>query len=924
MLSTLNLRAALCAALALSCTAALATDPESGSLTTTSGPVTFSGGPYFVSDPTSGCEDPPGACDEFVLTVDLPAGYAEAHPQDSLLIELTWNPQETDLDLKLLNEDRSEADSSGNGPGTPERITVTPVKSGVTHYIVQVIPFAAGGATASGRITLVTEGTPVAQLQASGLPPRFINYVSPPGLGDSAGEPTMGWNPATQKAMYVASVETDRVTFPELLVPAQPQACDALWEDVTDPVVSAETVDPILETHQASGRTFVSHNFTGANALFGYTDDDGETWIQAGVSPPNGGADHQGIGTGPYPADSPLANGPFDYAVYFCSQANATAFCARSDTGGASFGNGMPIRTPEDCTDTSAIHGHPQVAPDGTVYVPNRICNHPDGSSAQTISVSEDAGLTWVVRDIPGSLPAQKDPAVGVATDGTIYACYEAPDHSAHAVVSKDKGVTWSNDYNISAAHNIKTVRFVTAVAGDPDRAGCAFIGTPTEGGSEALDFPGYWYPFVAATYDGGQSWHTVNLSPNDPIQGKGGVCVSGINCTGNNRNLLDFNDLIMDDKGQMMFAYADGCITDCVGNPDLNSFSDNGVITRQTGGRGLLAAFDRTDPQLPKNACMTDGVRTSQQASLRWREPDNGGAAISNYKVYRSTTAGTQGEFIGDAGTKAAYVDRTANPAVEKYYYSVIAENSKGASTLSNVLELTVGPEPVLESACAVPGITVGTDLAGDAQSMQDAYDILSMHVAEPANTPGQFAATLKLADLSLLPPNSLWAVRFHAPIQPANGIDWFVGMHTEGGTPTYVYGSVEVQDATASSVAVYTIEGEIDAASAYAADGTITLLANKALFGLEPGMAMTTITGTTRPFTSTQSPIAAGGQDTADGGGYVIAGNLPCSEARAVVVAPVAAVSASADTGRFGSGALGLLLLLPLGFAALRRRKQ
>ncbi|TAL57890.1 MAG: exo-alpha-sialidase, partial [Legionella sp.] len=316
------------------------------------------------------------------------------------------------------------------------------------------------------------------------------------------------------------------------LSPALPQACEAQWEDVTDILSSATTVDPILETEQVSGRTFVSNQFVGPNALFAYTDDDGENWVSASASPPNGGSDHQTVGVGPYPADSPFAN-LYDYAVYFCSQAaNAGAFCARSDTGGASFGPGVPVRTPAECGTSGGIHGHLQVAPDGTAYLPLRTCTKPDGSSSQAISVSTDAGVTWKVVYIPGSEAAQKDPAVGIATDGTMYACYEAPDHSAHAVVSKDRGATWSKDYNISARVGAKTTRFVTVTAGDPDRAACAFIATPTPGNSEALDFPGFWYGYVATTYDGGETWHTVNATGEDPLQGAGGVCVSGINCT--------------------------------------------------------------------------------------------------------------------------------------------------------------------------------------------------------------------------------------------------------------------------------------------------------------------------------------------------------------------------------------------------------
>ncbi len=65
-------------------------------------------------------------------------------------------------------------------------------------------------------------------------------------------------------------------------------------------------------------------------------------------------------------------------------------FCARSDDGGLTFGAGVPIYNLTQC---SGIHGHVKVAPDGTVYVPNRGCG-----ATQAVVVSADNGLTWAVQ----------------------------------------------------------------------------------------------------------------------------------------------------------------------------------------------------------------------------------------------------------------------------------------------------------------------------------------------------------------------------------------------------------------------------------------------------------------------------------------------------------------------------------------------
>ena len=47
-----------------------------------------------------------------------------------------------------------------------------------------------------------------------------------------------------------------------------------------------------------------------------------------------------------------------------------------------------------------------------------------------------------------------------------------------------------------------------------------------------------------------------------------------------------------MDEKGRVLYGYADGCVDDCeAGGP--NSFSSKATIARQSGGKGLLCQFD-------------------------------------------------------------------------------------------------------------------------------------------------------------------------------------------------------------------------------------------------------------------------------------------------------------------------------------------
>ena len=123
------------------------------------------------------------------------------------------------------------------------------------------------------------------------------------------------------------------------------------------------------------------------------------------------------MGGGPFHA--PLSSPLYPNAVYYASQCIADATCAVSLDGGITFGPSTPMYTIADC---AGLHGHLKVGPDGTVYVPNKSCGSPDGVA---VVVSEDNGLTWVVRNIPNSPSmGDDDPSVVAALDAICFALY--------------------------------------------------------------------------------------------------------------------------------------------------------------------------------------------------------------------------------------------------------------------------------------------------------------------------------------------------------------------------------------------------------------------------------------------------------------------------------------------------------------------
>jgi len=196
--------------------------------------------------------------------------------------------------------------------------------------------------------------TPTA-LGGNGTEPlSYAVYPNPNGV--SAGEPSCGVDWKTKKVMYQAGLTTLRVSFNDCSSPAT-----AKWEDVSFSHTSLVSLDAILFTDRFTNRTFVDQ-LSGQDSLSAFTDDDGTTWdAQPGRwhSLRRGPRDcRRRLLARPHIGHASLLKRPtarVSDAVYYCSQDIATAFCARSDDGGLTYGAGVPTWTLADC---GGLHGH--------------------------------------------------------------------------------------------------------------------------------------------------------------------------------------------------------------------------------------------------------------------------------------------------------------------------------------------------------------------------------------------------------------------------------------------------------------------------------------------------------------------------------------------------------------------------------------
>src|SRR6267142_2465770 len=758
-----------------------ASTPSSGTLTTASGAVTYTAGPFLQANPSPlglgqldtgpRCNGTTFQCDSFDLTVALPAGYTGTHCNSAVKVTLSWvdsGTGQSDYDLYIYEGvvgnlgGNIPADFQSSSSGyRPEIATVAPLKDGTTHYTIKIVPFQPTGETVNVKIELLPGaggcGTPgfggADKTKANS--PRYITFNAPPGSSAevSNGEFNIGFNPFTHRIMVMNAGPVWRLTPPEILTPSKPECCEALWEDKSPATTDILALDPILWTDQKTGRTFVSNNTTGATFEYAYSDNDGDPggltplgWTELALAVPNGGADHETIGSGPYPAALSAFTTPANHGqpVYYCSQ------------------------------------------------------------------------------DIVG-------PAAGYPPEG-----------HARVAVGNRSGTTinWVNDIDIGATHGIKNAAEIEAVGGDAGRAAVGFLGTDRPGDYQALHFPGKWYAFISTTYDGGATWTTVNATPNDPVQSMAGIWQQGGGKT--QRNLLDFNEITVDDKGRVLYGYSDGCVTaGCIAGTAPNDFVAFMRVARQSGGKGLYARFDVAEPTKPKAPCLS-GSRDAFGAHLTWKAPDNGGAVIKSYRIFRGTTSGGEGTkpIATTSGSVLKLDDTSALSSVPLYYYIVKAVNGKGVSVASNEIAVPVVVPPPPQDPCKAPGVTLLTDPAGDSLSPEPGTDMLAASIAEQN---GNLVFTIN-TDPSLAnqhPIGSAWYLAMKVPGATA-GTFRYTGVRMEftGAGPSFFSYTPGPNSGGGIDGRFVDAEQPADPSSSYnASTGQITIVVKPSDLGLSAG---------------------------------------------------------------------------------------
>ena len=218
------------------------------------------------------------------------------------------------------------------------------------------------------------------------------------------------------------------------------------------------------------------------------------------------------------------------------------------------------------------------------------------------VAVSTDGGLTFT--DYP--VYVNPDPTVGyghqfvnVSVDraGNVYSVY-TDDHHVYYSFSTDHGQTWSGPYPVSGTSGTQIMPW--ASAGDAGKLDVVYYQTPYSDGVNTPDnYPNTaaWTVGFAQNLDAttpGSAWSRQTASP---INHYGGVCESGVTCTGNRDLFDDFGVAASPTTGLASIIYSDDQFdpsgpntSGCDASTNNSSSCDHTAIATQTGGPGIFS----------------------------------------------------------------------------------------------------------------------------------------------------------------------------------------------------------------------------------------------------------------------------------------------------------------------------------------------
>jgi fibronectin type 3 domain-containing protein len=316
-----------------------------------------------------------------------------------------------------------------------------------------------------------------------------------------------------------------------------------------------------------------------------------------------------------------------------------------------------------------------------------------------------DSSLSNEVSAIPATTPAAPSWRPAAAGNGTLTLSWNPPGDSGGAAVTGYKlyrASTSGSETLLTTLGNLTT-----------------YTDTGLSNGTT------YYYKLSAANSLGdGTASAELSATPVAPATAPGAPALSS--ATAGNANVTLSWSAPASDGGSPVTGYkvyrgtASGGETLLATLGTATSWTDTGLSNGTTyyfrltagnaaGDSSLSNQVSATPATTPAAPTWKPATAASNKVDLSWNAPaDNGGAAITGYKLYRAGTSGAE-TLLATLGTGTTYSDTGLTNGVT-YYYKLSATNGRGESGLS--AELSATPAPAV-TVPATPAL--GSPAAGD-----------------------------------------------------------------------------------------------------------------------------------------------------------------------------------------------------------------
>lgn len=218
------------------------------------------------------------------------------------------------------------------------------------------------------------------------------------------------------------------------------------------------------------------------------------------------------------------------------------------------------------------------------------------------MAVSTDGGATFTDYPVyinPDQTVGYGHQFVNVSVDsaGNVYSVY-TDDHHVYYSFSTNHGVTWNGPFLVTSTNG--TQIFPWSTAGDAGKLDVVYYETPYYDGTNTPDN----YPMSAAwtvtfaqnlkALTPGSAWSRQTASPTVHF---GGVCESGVTCTGNRDLFDDFGVAASPTTGFASIIYSDDQFrpnapnsSGCDASASNTSTCDHTAVATQTSGSGIFS----------------------------------------------------------------------------------------------------------------------------------------------------------------------------------------------------------------------------------------------------------------------------------------------------------------------------------------------